>query len=88
MLIVCNLLDVYINTLQIEFGMILTSPEKRNLLINPNLSGKGKLDWGMAVLAAFPAFFVVIVVFIETEITVLMCYKVSLYLIFLTNTSY
>ena len=79
MLIVCNLMDVYLNTVQLNSGITLSSPKKRSWLIDPNLSGKGKLSWGMAVLAAFPAFFVVIVIFIETEITVLMCYKVSHY---------
>ncbi|CAB3986153.1 anion exchange 2-like [Paramuricea clavata] len=75
MLIVSNFLDVYLNTVQVKSGITLSSPETRPWLINPNLSGKGKLDWGMAVLAAFPAVFVVIVIFIETEITVLMCFK-------------
>ena len=75
MLIVCNLLDVYLNTVQLgKRGINLSSPKKRTWLTNPNLGGKG-LSWGMAVLAAFPALFVVIVIFIETEITVLMCYK-------------
>ena len=79
MLIVCNLLDVYLNTVQLgKLGINLSSPKQRTWLINPNLGGKG-LGWGMAVLAAFPALFVVIVIFIETEITVLMCYKVSNY---------
>ena len=77
-LVVYNALDVYLYKVEIEFGITLSSPGKRTWLINPSLSGKGKLGWGMAVLAVFPAFFVVIVVFIETEITALMCYKVSI----------
>jgi hypothetical protein len=77
MLIACNLLDVRLNTVQLKHGVSLSSPKNRTWVIDPNLSGKGKLGWGMAVLAAFPALFVVIVIFIETEITVLMCYKVS-----------
>jgi hypothetical protein len=84
MLIVSNFLDVYLNTVQVKSGITLSSPEIRVWLINPNLSGKGKLDWGMAVLAAFPAVFVVIVIFIETEITVLMCFKVSYYYSYLS----
>ncbi|XP_028396743.1 anion exchange protein 3-like isoform X2 [Dendronephthya gigantea] len=74
MLIVCNFLNVYLNTVELKPGISLTS-QNRTWLINPSLSGKGKLGWGMAVLAVFPAFFVVIVIFIETEITILMCYK-------------
>lgn len=85
MMVVSDVLDVYLNTVELKFGIILSSPEKRTWLINPSLSGKGKLGWGMAVLAVFPAFFVVIVIFIETEITVLMCYKVSIIVFVIPN---
>lgn len=81
MYMVSKLVNVHLDTIKIEQGIKLSSPEIRSWLINPILSGKGSLGWGMSVLAVFPAFFVVIVIFIESEITALMCYKVSLFLL-------
>ena len=79
MYMVSKLVNVHLDTIKIKHGIKLSSPEIRSWLINPSLSGKGSLGWGMSVLAVFPAFFVVIVIFIESEITALMCYKVSLF---------
>ena len=76
MYLLTKLLNVHLSTIEMRHGLGLTSPEKRSWFINPNLSGNGRLGWSMAILAVFPALFVVIVIFIETEITALMCYKV------------
>lgn len=75
MFVVSKFVNVYVNTVQIKHGIKLSSPDKRAWLVNPSLSGKGSLGWGMSVLAIFPAVFVLIVIFIESEITALMCSK-------------
>ena len=69
--------DVYLNTIHIPERLQLTS-EKRGFYVLPDVDkmSKGSLSYWVIPLAAIPALLTVILLFIESEITLLECYKV------------
>ena len=75
-------LCVYLNTINIPDGFQPTSPN-RNRLITPDFNAifQGYFSYGIIPLAAIPALLTVILLFIESEITLLECYKVKHFVI-------
>lgn len=70
--------DVYLNTIHIPEKLQLTSSEKRGFYVLPDVDkmSKGSLSYWVIPIAAIPALLTVILLFIESEITLLECYKV------------
>ena len=75
-MVVFNLLihDVYVKTLEVPDGLSTTSPHKRGWIINP-FGLKDPFPVGLMFLAAVPALLVLILLFMETEITLLLVNK-------------
>ena len=71
-------LDVYLNTMNTPNGFQPTFRD-RNHLITPDFNKivQGFFSYGIIPLAAIPALLTVILLFIESEITLLECYKVN-----------
>jgi hypothetical protein len=78
--VVTYFLGVYLNTINIPHGFQPTSP-RRNRLITPDFNKmfEGFFSYGIIPLAAIPALLTVILLFIESEVTLLECYKVNMF---------
>jgi hypothetical protein len=75
--VITYFLGVYLNTINIPHGFQPTSPN-RDRLITPDFNGifQGYFSYGIIPLAAIPALLTVTLLFIESEVTILGCYKV------------
>ena len=72
--------DVYLNTIDIPGGLLLTSPRERDhfVFLDVQKIANGQFSYWVILLAAISALLTVIILFIESEITLLECFKVSL----------
>jgi hypothetical protein len=72
--------DVYLKTIHIPERLGLTSPDKRDRFVLPDgdKMSKGDLSYWVILLSILPALLTVILLFIESEVTLLDCFKVYL----------
>ena len=72
--------DVYLNTIHIPERLQLTSPQKRDrfVFLDVDKISEGLLSYWIILVSAIPALLTVILLFIESEVTLLECFKVSL----------
>ena len=77
--VITYFLGVYLNTINIPDGFQPTSPN-RDRLIAPDFSKifQGFFSYWIIPLAAIPALLTVILLFIESEVALLECYKVNM----------
>jgi hypothetical protein len=70
--------DVYLNTIHIPERLGVTSPEKRDRSVIPDGDklSKGNISYWVILLSIGPALLTVILLFIESEVTLLDCFKV------------
>lgn len=71
--------DVYLNTIHIPHRLQLTSAEKRDRFVIPDGDklSEGDISYWVVILSIIPAVLTVILLFIESEVTLLDCFKVS-----------
>ena len=71
-------IDVYLNTIHIPAGLQLTSPEQRDQVVLPDGDKmfKGDVSYWIIPISIGPALFTVILLFIESEVTLIDCFKV------------
>ena len=70
--------DVYLKTIHIPEGLSPTSPEKRGRFILPDGEKmfQGNVSYWIILFSIAPALLTVILLFIESEVTLLDCFKV------------
>ena len=70
--------DVYLNTIHIPERLQLTSSDKRGRFVLPDGDKmfQGSISYGIIPISIAPALLTVILLFIESEVTLLDCFKV------------